>query len=519
LTEGKRITNLPDVLIKYRIGKTQNLSKKHAQRTLFSIKAKEFYHQRLLCGNDKNDTFDTSSILNLDVNTTKDPVCLRTFITIAFRSNSLKETRELIQRYWKYNGYRNKYLFLWIFTFFGKNILNILRKLNRCLKKNRYVKETKAGRNTLKNNLALLFTTGNGLWTWERIGTLSRELALYKRLSDNEWNVSLFTYDKRRNLPPMGFNAAIYPQWPFVFPSRLNVLYQILLPFLHIFKRNKIAIIITNQAHSGWPAILAGKLWNARVVARCGFVFGEMAQSLGINGRQIEKKIRQERWTFKHADICIVPTKELSGWVISNYGLNTDCVKVIPNFVETNSFKPNDKIEKDIDVICIGRLDKVKRYNLVLEALSGLTVRALIIGNGPLKNELSNLVTINDMNIEIRERVENKYLPEYLNKSKVYLNTSEWEGHPKALIEAMACGCACIVTKSPGLSNAIIDGETGILVTPEPVCIRNTIKMLLDDDLLRTRLGKNARKYVLDNFSLENIYNQYNSILKRLASG
>ena len=363
-------------------------------------------------------------------------------------------------------------------------------------------------------HLAVFASNNNGLGTWKRIGSLHREIAIFKRFAQDGWNISLYTYDRSRKLPDIGFAAKVHSQWPFLVPKKLGFLYRHLLPFLFFRQGRKADIIITNQAHSSGTAILAGSLWAAKVIARCGYVYGESAQTLGKSGRRVRKRILQEKTTFEKAYRCIVPTKKLCQWVCENYGLPKEKIVVIPNYVDTEQFKPDTNAKKDFDILCIARLVAKKRHRLLFDALSGTQLKIHLIGNGRLKDKLKSLAKEKSLQVNITERVENSLLPQHINNSKIYVNLAQWEGHPKTLIEAMACGCACIGAKSPGIENLILDGKTGVLVEPEPQQIRNAIELLLKNKRLRLQLGENARSYAVEQFSLDKTFEQYKKVFR-----
>jgi glycosyltransferase involved in cell wall biosynthesis len=75
----------------------------------------------------------------------------------------------------------------------------------------------------------------------------------------------------------------------------------------------------------------------------------------------------------------------------------------------------------------------------------------------------------------------NQLLPDELNVSEIFILPSLYEGNPKALIEAMACGKPVIGTKVTGIKELILHGETGLLCDPDIDSIRETIKNLLID--------------------------------------
>lgn len=135
-----------------------------------------------------------------------------------------------------------------------------------------------------------------------------------------------------------------------------------------------------------------------------------------------------------------------------------------------------------------------------------------------MKDKLKSLAKEKALQVKITERVEHSLLPQHINGSKIYVNLAEWEGHPKTLIEAMACGCACIGAKSPGIDNLILDGETGVLVEPQPHQIRSAIEKLLKNKQLRQKLGENARNYALEHFSLEKVFDQYKNVFNEVLA-
>jgi glycosyltransferase involved in cell wall biosynthesis len=365
-------------------------------------------------------------------------------------------------------------------------------------------------------HLAVFSSNNSGLNTWNRVGSLHREVAIYKQFTEHEWDVSFYTYDQSRKLPDIGFTARIHPQWPWLLPKKFGFLYRGIMPFLFYCKGKKTDIIITNQAHSSGTTYFAGRLWRAKIVARCGYVYGESAETLAKSGKRVKKRILAEKHTFEEADKCVVPTQALAEWIFDNYGIPHDKIEVIPNYVDTEKFKSAPNCKKRFDIICIGRLVEKKRNKLLLEALADTQLKIHFIGSGRLKDELKSLANKSGLELQITPSVEHTLLPQHINSSRIYVNLASWEGHPKALIEAMACGCPCIGAKSPGIENLIIDGQTGLLVDPEHKQIYDAVERLLQDTELANRLGKNARDYASKHFSLDKIFCRYKEIFEKL---
>ncbi len=131
-------------------------------------------------------------------------------------------------------------------------------------------------------------------------------------------------------------------------------------------------------------------------------------------------------------------------------------------------------------LIFVGRIAPEKNLSALLEAIQPLQVRLVLIGEGKIRPELQRRFPSLNGRISWEGNVPNSELPEYLNRAGLFILPSLYEGHPKALIEAMACGLPVIGADSPGIRELIRHGETGYLCGTEPESIRKAIQDLLD---------------------------------------
>jgi glycosyltransferase involved in cell wall biosynthesis len=99
-------------------------------------------------------------------------------------------------------------------------------------------------------------------------------------------------------------------------------------------------------------------------------------------------------------------------------------------------------------------------------------------------------------------------MPKIYNQYAVYVICSHYEGNPKTLLEAMACGSAVIGVRSPGIREIIEDKINGILVAENSVELRNTIQELIINKTLQKDIGQQARKYIIGGYSLESAVNK-----------
>ena len=100
----------------------------------------------------------------------------------------------------------------------------------------------------------------------------------------------------------------------------------------------------------------------------------------------------------------------------------------------------------------------------------------------------------------------------------VFAIVSSWEGHPKALIEAMACGMPCIGVESPGIQNVIKHRSTGLLVKATVPSIKEAIKELLNDSEFRSNLSRETYKYITDKFSFDACFSKEYAIVQKMLT-
>lgn len=367
-------------------------------------------------------------------------------------------------------------------------------------------------------SVGLFMTLGIGLRNWERVGSLNRELEIYHRFLKNGWGVTIFTYDCANNVPRLSSEFEIKTLIPRFLPNRLFWLYALLMPILFYRDGKKISVLKTNQAHSGWPALWCGKLWGKKVIARCGYVFGESAESLNLSGIGISKKKLLEKITFKYADVCFVPTAHLKNWIIKNYKIDEQKIQIIPNHVDVELFKPVKMYHSNStkNILSVGRLCEVKRFGLLIDALEGENLTLTLIGNGSFRENLRTRSIEKKVSLKLVGNILNQEIPTYLSMSDIFVICSTREGHPKALIEAMACGCACVGTDSPGIREIIAHGENGLICDSSPTSIKDAIKTLLSDNVLRMKVQKNARLYANRHFSSTRLIEKEMELVKAI---
>ena len=243
------------------------------------------------------------------------------------------------------------------------------------------------------------------------------------------------------------------------------------------------------------------------------------AQAQPPRDAEVQQARRVEERVFKRAAHVAVTTPILQDYVLQNYDLSVAKVSVIPNYVLTDEFIPLAGRTVRDRVIFVGRMTAEKNPIALVDACRGLPVELCMVGHGPMRQTVRDMSEYWGVNLKSRSRILHKQLPEFLNTAAVFALVSPHEGHPKALLEAMACGLPVIGADVPGIREVIRHGETGWLCGTSPAEIRAAIQTVLGNSALRTRLGRNARDYIVQNFALEKIVKMelalYEEVLQR----
>jgi glycosyltransferase involved in cell wall biosynthesis len=364
-------------------------------------------------------------------------------------------------------------------------------------------------------NLLLGMTPGDGLNVWKRIGYLNRELKPYTEYVRRGWKVKILTYGSSE-VPelPNGIEAVHFP-----YPRMIWPLLFCLLPLFHWKLGHWADVIKTNQSHRSFFYALAAKFWKRPMVLRCGYVQGEYLETTS----GLTTKVRFYQWleakAFREAIHCEVPTRELAEWVQREYRVPAEKISVVPNFVDTEIFKPIEGIEKkEKSVIAVGRLASVKQYEFLIRACAEIPGCSLtIVGEGPERNNLEKLAEKLNFNLNLSGNIPNEQIPRVVQKHEVFAITSKREGHPKSLLEAMACGMPCLGVRATGISNMISHAGNGWLVEADVQSIKQGLSLILGNRALREDLARRAQRYATETYSFSRCFDLEYENMHRLV--
>ncbi len=241
------------------------------------------------------------------------------------------------------------------------------------------------------------------------------------------------------------------------------------------------------------------------------------------------------RWTMAHPDQVIVSTE--------SYARTSRLVwrydpEVIGAAIDANRFNPmvdGSKVRRHLKipppetghmVLSVGRLVPHKGIEFLLEALPKFrdSAHLVVVGSGPWRETLekrSVLMGLSDR-VTFAGAVPYEELPAYYRASDVTVlpSISRLEAFGLVGLEAMASERPVVLSDIPGVREVIEDGREGFHARPvDPDDIAEKVNILIDDPVLRVKMGQRGRKRVLEKFTAEVVGKQFRDIYLRILEG
>lgn len=202
---------------------------------------------------------------------------------------------------------------------------------------------------------------------------------------------------------------------------------------------------------------------------------------------------------------------------------------VIHNSVAINcSYDLTQKIEREKRIVGVGRLHEQKNFALLIKAFAYVADQfpdyiLEIYGEGVLRDDLQELIDANNLHNRVVLKGARKDIHDCIYNAALFVLSSDYEGMPNALIEAMALGLPCISTDwRPGAVGELIeDGKNGIIVPIRNVEIMaDRICYILGEPDIAGKMGKEAKQFGMFHthkriFDMWNVFiHQYESLSK-----
>ncbi len=276
--------------------------------------------------------------------------------------------------------------------------------------------------------------------------------------------------------------------------NRLRVLVK-------VFKRENPDVVISFMTHTNILATIAAKISNKKII---------ISERIAYDyyGSKILNTFR--KFIYPLSDAFITQTQaDLKNYIFLKNSY------VIYNPIEIKNFDTN--IKKENIVLGVGRLDKQKGFDLLIRAFCKIkdsNWKLVIAGEGDERDRLERLIKeLKATNIELIGRT--KEIFKWYKKASIFALSSNKEGFPNVLIEAMTFGCAVVSFDCPyGPGEIIQNGVNGLLIENQnEESLKEAIELLIKDKELREKLSLEAIK-AKERYSIEKIANEWHRVIE-----
>jgi len=249
--------------------------------------------------------------------------------------------------------------------------------------------------------------------------------------------------------------------------------------------------------------------------------FHQSWKSFGLTGGQdtlVGKLLHQSDWVTAVAGTILEEVRAFAPEI-------RERSSVIHNGLEVTRLQPFPLPFDPPCILHLGRLVAAKEVNLALEAFAIVgesfpEARLVIAGEGVERSRLEEKAAALQLDdrVEFRGLVELEKVPELLNQATLLLMASRNEGFPMAALEAMQIGRPIVATTGGGISEAVVDGQTGLVVPPgDSRALAEAMRFLLEHPDRAMEMGNEGRRRQLRMFSLENTAREYDVLYRQLT--
>lgn len=201
-------------------------------------------------------------------------------------------------------------------------------------------------------------------------------------------------------------------------------------------------------------------------------------------------------------------------------------IRVCYRGIDMSKIELNNTNKQKRKIVVAGRLVKAKGIDVALHAFSEVLeewpdASLVVLGEGVEQKSLEKLVFSLgiDQAVSFKGHVSHNAVFEEMMTSEVFLLMTEHQSErlPNVVKEAMACGCVCIVTKSPSIEELIEDGRTGFIVPKDSRFTAKRIKEVFSHPLQVEQMAECAYQHVNSKFNVKITMGQYCKVWRSLA--
>lgn len=240
------------------------------------------------------------------------------------------------------------------------------------------------------------------------------------------------------------------------------------------------------------------------------------------------------RFAYRFADCVVANSARIAELVVTDDRVPAGRVAVVPNFVDESAFRPlapahRAKLAAELEIPpgavvigCIAGLRPVKDHETLITAIAMVRARwpricLVLIGDGPARPSLERLVRQLSLTDIVRFAGARPNEPNLHHLFDISVLSSWSEAFPNTIVEAMAAGRPVVATDVGGVMDAVVHGQTGLLVAPRaPADLAEAIEQLLVHSELRRAMGDAGQRRAREHFHATSVLATLESLYDRL---
>lgn len=227
------------------------------------------------------------------------------------------------------------------------------------------------------------------------------------------------------------------------------------------------------------------------------------------------------KWAYKFGGFTPVA---ISPYCADTFGAvykrPSNTIPTVINGIDISRFRQVRTEHTIVKLINVGRFNPQKNQKLLIKVFAEIhrqcpnTVLE-IVGDGYLRSELEDAVRANKLENVVIMQGESDLISEKLGGSDIFVLSSDYEGLPVSVLEAMASGLPIVTTKAGGVVDIVKDGVNGMIVPVGDIdALTRAVVTLVNDKEKRKSMGE-ASKKIAEAFSIEECAKKYQELYLR----
>jgi glycosyltransferase involved in cell wall biosynthesis len=291
-----------------------------------------------------------------------------------------------------------------------------------------------------------------------------------------------------------------------------------LLELLALVRHEQPHIVHVNSAKAGALGRIAA--WLGRVPIRIYTVHGWAFRAHGGAASTVYRWAERFLRPLTTVTVCVAESERRAGLAARTCDERTTVV--IRNGVDPGGFEAGEHHSGRPRLVTVGRLQAPKDAVTLIRALAALrghSAEAVLVGDGPDRPTVEEEVRRFGLESTVELLGERDDVPELLRRADVFVLSSNSEGLPLSILEAMAARLPVVASNVGGVPEVVVDGDTGLLVPPgDPQSLAAAIERLLEDPVLCRRLGEAGRIRVAEHFDLAAVHQAHLDLYRRVLA-